>query len=163
MVVRLSLVEASGKYSSWAYDGVSVTTVKDGIASTRTTDASGNVISVSDAGGTITYTLRNDGQPSSVTAPGNVVTSFSYDGYGRRIKIKDPSAGIQIDSCVWNSARSLYRPIRSKRLDYHLQRQYGSTTSVQRPGEYNTTYAYDTYGRLSSQQSTNGTGVDLYL
>ena len=157
----LSLVEASGKYSSWAYDGVSVTTVKDGIASTRTTDASGNVISVSDAGGTITYTLRNDGQPSSVTAPGNVVTSFSYDGYGRRIKIEDPSAGIQIDSCVWNSdGSSVQTHTNPNGSIITYKDKYGRTTSVERPGEYNTTYVYDTYGRLSSEQSTNGTGVE---
>lgn len=157
----LSLVEASGKNSSWAYNGVSVTTVKDGIASTRTTDASGNVISVSDAGGTITYTLRNDGQPSSVTAPGNVVTSFSYDGYGRRIKIEDPSAGIQIDSCVWNSdgsSKQTHTNPNGTVVTY--KDKYGRTTSVERPGEYNTTYAYDDDGRLISEQSTNGTGAE---
>ncbi len=157
----LSLVEASGKNSSWAYDGVSVTTVKDGIASTRTTDASGNVISVSDAGGTITYTLRNDGQPSSVTAPGNVVTSFSYDGYGRRIKIEDPSAGIQIDSCVWNSdGSSVQTHTNPNGSIITYKDKYGRTTSVERPGEYNTTYAYDDDGRLISEQSTNGTGAE---
>lgn len=157
----LSLVEASGKNSSWAYDGVSVTTVKDGITSTRTTDASGNVISVSDAGGTITYTLRNDGQPSSVTAPGNVATSFSYDGYGRRIKIEDPSAGIQIDSCVWNSdGSSVQTHTNPNGSIITYKDKYGRTTSVERPGEYNTTYAYDDDGRLISEQSTNGTGAE---
>ena len=157
----LSLAEASGKNSAWAYDGVSVTTVKDGITSTRTTDASGNVISVSDAGGTITYTLRNDGQPSSVTAPGNVVTSFSYDGYGRRTKIEDPSAGIQIDSCVWNSdGSSVQTHTNPNGTVVTYKDKFGRTTSIERPGEYNTTYVYDTYGRLSSEQSTNGTGVE---
>lgn len=157
----LSLVEASGKNSSWAYDGVSVTTVKDGITSTRTTDASGNVISVSDAGGTITYILRNDGQPSSVTSPGNVVTSFSYDGYGRRTKIEDPSAGIQIDSCVWNSdGSSVQTHTNPNGTVVTYKDKFGRTTSVERPGEYNTAYVYDTYGRLSSEQSTNGTGVE---
>lgn len=157
----LSLVEASGENSSWAYNGVSVTTVKDGITSTRTTDASGNVISISDAGGIITYTLRNDGQPSSVTAPGNVVTSFSYDGYGRRTKIEDPSAGIQIDSCVWNSdGSSVQTHTNPNGTVVTYKDKYGRTTSVERPGEYNTNYVYDTYGRLSSEQSTNDTGVE---
>lgn len=157
----LSLVEASGENSSWAYNGVSVTTVKDGITSTRTTDASGNVISISDAGGIITYTLRNDGQPSSVTSPGNVVTSFSYDGYGRRTKIEDPSAGIQIDSCVWNSdGSSVQTHTNPNGTVVTYKDKFGRTTSVERPGEYNTAYVYDTYGRLSSEQSTNGTGVE---
>ena len=157
----LSLAEASGKNSSWAYNGVSVTTVKDGITSTRTTDASGNVISASDTSGTITYTLRNDGQPSSVTAPGNVVTSFSYDGYGRRTKIEDPSAGIQIDSCVWNSdGSSVQTHTNPNGTIITYKDKYGRTTSVERPGEYNTAYSYDTYGRLNSECSTNGTGVE---
>ena len=157
----LSLAEASGKNSSWTYNGVSVTTVKDGITSTRTTDASGNVISVSDAGGTITYTLRNDGQPSSVTAPGNVVTSFSYDDYGRRTKIEDPSAGIQIDSYVWNSdGSSVHTHTNPNGKIITYKDKYGRTTSVERPGEYNTAYSYDTYGRLNSECSTNGTGVE---
>ena len=38
--------------------------------------------------------------------------------------------------------------------------KYGRTTSVERPGEYNTTYAYDDDGRLISEQSTNGTGAE---
>ena len=158
---QTSITEASGKVSSWSYDGTSVTSVKDGITSTRTTDASGNVISVSDAGGTITYTLRNDGQPSSITAPGNVKTTFTYDDYGRRVKMVDPSAGIQIDSCVWNSdgsSKQTHTNPNGTVVTY--KDKYGRTTSVERPGEYNTTYAYDTYGRLSSEQSTNGTGVE---
>ncbi len=157
----LSLTEASGKVTSWAYEGVSVTTVKDGVASTRTTDAGGNVVSVSDAGGTITYALRNDGQPSSVTAPGNVVTSFSYDGYGRRTKIEDPSAGTQTDSYVWNSdGSSEFTHTNPNGTVVTCKDKFGRTTSVERPGEYSTAYVYDTYGRLVSEQSTNGTGVE---
>mgnify|MGYP004559542351 CR=1 FL=1 len=157
----LSLTEASGKVLTWAYDGVSVTTVKDGISSTRTTDASGNVIRVSDAGGIITYELRNDGQPSVVTAPGRVKTKFTYDGYGRRTKIDDPSAGTQTDSYVWNSdgsSKQTHTNPNGKIITY--KDKYGRITSIERPGEYNTTYTYDDDGRLISEQSTNGTGAE---
>ncbi len=158
---QTSTTEASGKVSSWSYDGTSVTSVKDGITSTSTTDANGNVISVTDAGGTITYTFRDDGQPSEVTALGRVKTKFAYDGYGRRTKIDDPSAGTQTDSYVWNSdgsSKQTHTNPNGKIITY--KDKYGRTTSIERPGEYNTTYTYDDDGRLISEQSTNGTGAE---
>ena len=42
---------------------------------------------VIDPTGTITYTLRPDGQPSSIEAPGNITTGFGYDSYGRQTSI----------------------------------------------------------------------------
>ena len=157
----VSLTEASGKTSTWSYGGTSVTTVKDGITSTSTTDASGNVVSVTDAGGIITYVLRDDGQPSKITAPGNVSTTFTYDDYGRRTKIVDPSAGTQTDAYVWNAdGSSAYTHTNANGTVKTYKDKYGRTTLVERPGEYNTTYTYDTYGRLSTEQSTNGTGME---
>ena len=67
--------------------------MEDGISVKRTYDALGNLISVVDPAGTITYNLRPDGQPSSIVAPGNVTTSFGYDGFGRRTSLGDPSSG----------------------------------------------------------------------
>ena len=157
----VSLTEASGKTSTWSYSGTSITTVKDGITSTSTTDASGNVVSVTDAGGIITYVLRDDGQPSKITAPGNVSTTFTYDDYGRRTKIVDPSAGTQTDAYVWNAdGSSAYTHTNANGTVKTYKDKYGRTTLVERPGEYNTTYTYDTYGRLSTEQSTNGTGME---
>ena len=49
----------------------------------------GEQVSVTDPAGTITYTLRPDGQPVTITAPGNVKTTFSYDAYGRQTAIHD--------------------------------------------------------------------------
>ena len=154
-----TLREASGKLTLWSYSGTSITTVKEGITSTRTTDANGNLIRAVDAGGTITYTLRDDGQPSKMTAPGNVVTNFTYDSYGRRIRIKDPSAGTQTDAYDWYAdGSSRYSHTTAGGTVKNHTDKYGRTTLVERP-EYNTTYTYDSYGRLSSEQSTNNTGV----
>lgn len=157
----IKILEPSGKETTWSYSGSSVTTVKDGIISVSTKDASGNVVSVQDAGGTITYTLRDDGQPSKVTAPGNVETTFTYDGYGRRTGITDPSAGTRTEAYVWNADGSHQQthtgPNGSITTSWD---KYGRTTSVLRPGEFNTTYTYNTYGLLSSEQSTNGTGTE---
>ena len=155
-----SIAEASGRTTTWSYNGTSTTTVKDGITSTSTTDAAGNVVSVTDAGGTITYTLRDDGQPSSVTAPGNVVTTFSYDGYGRRIGLDDPSVGERTYSYSWNTDGSSQTMQSGPNGTITTSKdKYGRTSSVARTGEFTTTYSYDTYGRLASESSTNGTST----
>jgi RHS repeat-associated protein len=154
----LSVVEgASGKQSTWAYDGASVTTVKEGIQSTKTTDANGAVVGVTDGGGTITYILRDDGQPSRVTAPGNVVTSFEYDDYGRRTKMRDPSAGVQTDVYVWNPDGTSVRTHTNAngsvttRVD-----RYGRTTGVERAGTDTVAYYYNASGLLERALSTGG-------
>lgn len=155
------ITEASGKETTWSYSGTSVTTVKDGITSVSTKDASNNVLSVQDAGGTITYTLRDDGQPSIITAPGNVETTFTYDSYGQRTGITDPSAGTRTETYIWNADGSHEQthtgPNGSITTTWD---KYGRTMSVVRPGEFNTTYTYNTYGLLSNEQSTNGTGIE---
>ena len=157
----VSLTEASGKTTAWSYGGTSVTTVKDGISSTSTTDACGNVISVTDAGGTITYALRDDGQPSAVTAPGNVTTTFIYDDYGRRTWMVDPSAGTQIYDYVQNGDGSSVITHTNPNGKVKTRRdKHGRITLVERPGEYDTAYTYDAYGLLVAEQSTNGTGKE---
>lgn len=152
--------EASGRQTTWSYNGTSTTTTKDGIASTSTTDVSGNVISVKDPGGTITYNLRDDGQPLSITAPGSVVTSFWYDGYGRRTWMSDPSAGTRSFTYTWNSDGSSNTVNTGQNgTTTTYKDKYGRTTSFTRTGAFSTSYSYDTYGRLSSETSTNGTST----
>ncbi|MBO4469054.1 MAG: hypothetical protein J5740_01570, partial [Bacteroidales bacterium] len=156
-----SLCEASGRRTRWSYNGTSTTTIKDGISITRTTDAMGRVVSTSDSGGTVTYTLRDDGQPSSITAPGNVVTTFTYDAYGRRTQMVDPSLGTESDSYTWNAdGSSVFTHINRNGTVATSKDRFGRVTYVSRAGEFNTTYTYDTYGRLSNVSSTNGTGKE---
>ena len=91
----ISINEASGRTTTYSFNGNSVTTTRDGIASTQTFDAQGNLIQVTDPAGTITYNYRPDRRPSSIVAPGSITTSFTYDNYGRRQTVVDPSAGTQ--------------------------------------------------------------------
>lgn len=156
----IRLAEASGKESIWSYNGTSVTSTEDGLCTTKTTDANGALISVTDAGGTISYVLRDDGQPSSICADG-VVTIFAYDGYGRRKQIEDPSAGLQSETYSWNADGSSVVTCTNPngcvitKLD-----KYGRTMSIERPGEYGSLYTYDSYGRVVEIRSTNGTAVE---
>ncbi|MDR1601595.1 MAG: FG-GAP-like repeat-containing protein, partial [Tannerella sp.] len=160
---------ASGNTVSYAYSGKNVTVTENGIASTRYHDAQGNLISVSDPAGTIVYNLRADGQPSSIVAPGNVTTSFGYDGYGRQTSISDPSAGnrsfgydaagnlnreTDADGRVKSMSYDAYNRLRTRTLpefsttwEYNSDNQPASVTSANATSEV---YTYDTYGRLST-------------
>lgn len=158
---QTKITEASGRITQWSYSGTSVTEVKDGITVTKTSNAVGDLVSVTDASGSITYTLRDDGQPSSVTAPGSVTTSFTYDNYGRRTSIVDPSAGTRSTSYLDNSdGSSVTTETNALGSIATSADKYGRVTGVTRTGTgaFNTTYTYDAYGRLSSEASTNSTG-----
>ncbi|MGM9764088.1 MAG: hypothetical protein ACI3ZQ_08730, partial [Candidatus Cryptobacteroides sp.] len=155
---KVKVTEASGKVSTWAYNGTSVTSSQNGMESTKTYDANGNLISVSDAGGMVTYILRNDGQPSKVSVTGGSYMEFGYDKYGRRTKIVDPSAGTQTDSLAFNidgSSVSIHTNPNGSIITY--VDKYGRATKVERPGEYTTDYVYNSDGLLISEVSSNGT------
>ena len=160
---RTKITEASGRTTQWSYSGTSVTEVKDGITVIRTTNAAGDLVSVTDAAGTITYTLRDDGQPSSVTAPGSVTTTFAYDNYGRRTSLVDPSAGTRSTSYTYNSdGSSVTTETNAFGSIATSADKYGRVTGITRTGTgaFDTEYNYDIYGRLSSVVSTNSTSKE---
>lgn len=154
--------EASGKTTTWSYAGLSVTETKEGIASTKTTDAIGELIKVEDPGGTITYTLRPDGQPSAITAPGNVITTFEYDGFGRRTAIVDPSAGRRSfsESYSADGVRTVVETNADGRSITSTYDKFGRATGIRRP-EFNTAYTYNADGLLVREESTNGTSSEF--
>lgn len=150
-----TITYASGKRTTYSYSGKEVVTVDNGISSTYKYDAQGNLIAVTDPAGTITYNLRPDGQPSSIVAPGNITTSFGYDGYGRQTSISDPSAGNR--TFKYDVAGYLERETdANNRVKSMLYDAYGRLKSKTLP-EFTTTYNYNSDGLLESQVSTNGT------
>jgi len=156
----IKIEEASGKVSTWAYSGLSMTTTGEGIPSTKTSDQSGRVCIIQDPGGEITYSYRPDGQLEQVVAPESVLTSFEYDSYGRRIKIIDPSAGVRSTSYVNNNdGSSVVTETNPNGSVVTYLDAYGRKTKVERPGEYNTVYTYSDDNLLMSEVSTNGTST----
>jgi len=89
---------ASGKIDSCAYGILTDTVIENGIRRIRKYDVAGLMTQVADNGGIIDYYYRPDGQPIVAVVKANqkeIQTRFYYDKYGRRIAIKDPSAGIR--------------------------------------------------------------------
>jgi RHS repeat-associated protein len=150
-----SLTYASGKKDSYSYGKNTVTSVIDGVSTTKTFDASGQVTKVTDAAGTITYNLRADGQPASIVAPGNITTSFGYDSYGRQTSIADPSAGTQ--SFAYDASGNLQKTTNAKgqsvTTTYDKYRRIQTKTCP----EFTTSYIYNEDNQLNKETSNNGT------
>ncbi|WP_423128611.1 RHS repeat-associated core domain-containing protein [Gaoshiqia sp. Z1-71] len=160
----LTVTQASGKKTSYSYDGLKTTTTSEGIATTRTYDALGKLVKAEDPGGAITYTLRPDGQPSTIEAPGGIITAINYDEYGRQITLVDPSAGTT--SYGYDSAGNLNKQTDAEgRVTNMVFDDYGRITSKSYP-ELSTSYNYNTDGLLETVTSNNGTSTvytyDIY-
>lgn len=86
-------ISFTGKTVSVSYSGLT-TTVNDGTKTkTSVKNALGNVVSMTDTpGGTINYTYFANGNLKSTNYDG-VVTAIEQDGWGRKTKLTDPSAG----------------------------------------------------------------------
>jgi RHS repeat-associated protein len=146
---------ASGKKDSCSYSGRNITAIKEGIASTRCYDAQGNMTSVTDPAGTVTYSLRPDGQPSSIVAPGNITTTFSYDVYGRRTGIADPSAGTR--TFGYDAAGNINRETNADGMVKNMTYDAYNRIVTKVTPEFTTNYVYNSYGQPASETSTNGT------
>lgn len=82
----------TGREITTVYDGLS-TTVNDGIQTrTETKNANNQTKKVVDNGETIDYTYNANGMLKN-TSYGTTIISMEYDGWGRKTKMTDPSAG----------------------------------------------------------------------
>jgi len=133
---------ADGSESSWSHSGATVIECSKGLTFRRTYDAAGNLVRIVDNGGTIEYTLRNDGQPHGVVT-GGIATLFSYDAYGSPSRLVE---GGKSASFTYN----------------------GSVTHiVTADGTLLAEYSYDPWGRLRDPETQEiyapGTEPTLYL
>lgn len=152
------LTYASGKKDFYSYLNNNQTAEnKDGVLRTTKSDAIGNVISVTDPAGTLTYNRRPDGQLLTIIAPGNITTSFEYDNYGRQTKIIDPSAGTK--STVYNTDGNVSQQTDANgKVTKFTYDVYNRVTKKEVVGELITSYIYTADGQLQTVTSSNGTG-----
>jgi len=154
-----NILYASGKQDTWIYDGNSVTTTVDGITSTKICNAAGQVIEVNDAGGTIKYQYRPDGQVEKIITNG-VKTSFTYDNYGRQLTITDPSAGTETLTYDSRGNIATLKDAKNQTSSFVYDALY-RLTAKQMP-EYSVHYGYDPKGNLNSINSNNGQSLIAY-
>ncbi|SFA56511.1 RHS repeat-associated core domain-containing protein [Pedobacter suwonensis] len=86
-------ISFTGKTTNYSYSGVNVT-VNDGTKSVTTTkNAMGQIVRVQDPGGTIDYQYYANGNIKLSDYSG-IAQAQEQDGWGRKTKLIDPSAGI---------------------------------------------------------------------
>ena len=147
---------ASTKKDTYSYDGLSSTETVNNISTKRTYNELGDLVSVSDATGTISYNYRPDGQISSIVAPGNIITSYEYDEFGRQTKMTDPSAGTETYTYdpAGNMNSETYANGKVVNMSYDAHNRIIKREFV---GDVATNYTYNSDGNLASAQGNNGT------
>ena len=151
----LSCTESSGRKTTYSYNKNTVTVVSDKVSTTRTYDAQGNLLSVTDPAGSIVYNLAADGQPSSVVAPGNVTTTFGYDKYRRQTSLVDPNQGTTLFE--YDAAGNLSKETNANGLttinEYDSYNRLIKTTTP----ELVTSFTYNAKDELTGISTNNGT------
>ncbi|WP_340198634.1 RHS repeat-associated core domain-containing protein [Ascidiimonas sp. W6] len=171
----------TGKTTNITYSGLYVT-VNDGTKSVTTRkDGMGNVISVQDPGGTVTYTYYGNGNLKT-TNYGGLTTTITQDGWGRKTRLSDPTAGIHdyqyngfgettkeitpkgTTTNTYNSlGRLTKRVISGDHTNMTVNYSYNSATKLPSytsmtssdGNNSNYTYTYDSYKRISTITENN--------
>lgn len=143
----------TGKSVTMSYSGLS-TTVDDGVK-TKTTvkNAIGKVVSMTDSpGGTITYTYFANGNLKASNY-GGVTTEIEQDGWGRKTKLTDSSAGNY--DYFYNSFGEITKEETPNGITTYTLNSVGKLTSKSITGKNNnnntnstTSYFYDTVTKL---------------
>ena len=147
--------EALNKTITYAYSDNTITESNGQNTATKYHDAMGRLTQITDNAGTTSYTLHANGSPLSINVLGKTVT-FTYDGYGRRTAMSDPSHGTT--SYVYdNSGNTAQVTDANGNTTQMTYDQYGRmTTKVN--DEFTSTYTYNnTFNKLASVSSTNST------
>ncbi len=153
----------TGKVTNISYSGLTVT-VNDGTKTTTTTkNAMGNTISSTDPGGTINYTYFGNGNLKTANYNG-VIVSLEQDGWGRKTKLTDPSAGIF--TYAYNGYGEITNETTPKGATSYTYSAIGKLTQKQITGD-NTNmtlqYGYNSTNKLISsisQVNTNGNNAN---
>ena len=149
---------ASGNQQTYSYSGTSVTETKDGISTTRDYDQQGNILTVTDSNGTITYSYLANGNVESVKVSDAISTSFTYDDWGRKTSINDPAAGIKTFGYDQYGNVNRMTDANNKTVRYSYDK-YSKLLSETTP-EFSVTYSYDSrYPVITAVSNTNGTSA----
>ncbi|NDW18126.1 hypothetical protein D0T53_04240 [Dysgonomonas sp. 216] len=149
-----SLNYASGKKDTYSYNKNVTTSLIDSISETKTVNQLGQIISLVDMTGTVTYQYRPDGQLTSTTAAG-VSTTFEYDKYGRKTAINDPSAGRR--TFGYDSSGNINKETDARGKIITMTYDTYNRLKTKTIDGVTTTHTYNGDGLLSAVSSSNGT------
>lgn len=155
----LSIVYSSGATDTYNYGHNKTTITSGGITSVRQYDRLGNLMSVQDPGGTITYYYRPDGQLSSIETSDGITTTFGYDEYYRQTSINDPSAGTKHFSYDKAGNVNLETDARGVSVTSTYDK-YNRITHYEYGTQHTVDYTYNEDGKPLSIVAANGKRAD---
>jgi len=173
----------NGLVANISYNGL-VTTVNDGTKTVITTkDGGDNIIKMQDPGGTISYTYYGNGVMKTANYGSHIVKT-EIDGWGRKVKLTDPSAGTytyrynaigEVLEETTPKGKTAYtydafgkivtKKLSGEATNMSLNYTYNSTTklltsvngsNLRTNENYTYTYLYDNYKRPSITKEQNG-------
>lgn len=157
---RLTKVKyASQKSDTYSYSGLSKTISNNGVVTTKKYNAVGDIVEITDPSGTTLYEYDALGQPTSVALPNNIKTYITYDCYGRKTSITDPSAGIS--TFEYDAKGNICKTVDARnKITNSTYDEYDRLISKSVEGSGTTNFNYDTSGRLVSEVGSDGTRKD---
>ncbi|MFT3946516.1 MAG: RHS repeat-associated core domain-containing protein [Agriterribacter sp.] len=144
----------AGKVTNMSYSGLSVT-VNDGTKTTVTTkNAIGLVTTQQDPGGSVNYTYYSNGAMKTADYGGSTQT-LEQDGWGRKTKLTDPSAGVYVYQYnAWDELTGENSPKGNTAYQYDAKGKLtqktvtGDASTGDVPTSMVTVYAYDATTKL---------------
>jgi RHS repeat-associated protein len=147
---------------SYNYSGgnFTLTTTTPSGASSKTTDATGQVTSATDNGGTLTYTYFSHGGLNRVQKDNVTLTTSEYDAQARQIKLTDANAGVT--TYDYDALGQLTSQVdangNTHAMAYNLLGQVTSRTGPDGPNPTTYTYCTNNTGGESKNQIKLVTG-----
>ncbi|KAF2080632.1 FG-GAP-like repeat-containing protein [Flavobacterium sharifuzzamanii] len=142
-------ISFTGKKVDYTYSGLTTTVSENSKTKISVKNAAGNVISMTDSpGGTVTYTYFANGNLKE-SDYGGVKTTITQDGWGRKIKLVDSSAGIY--SYEYNDFGEITKETTPNGVTTYTLDDYGKVKEKTISGNLTnskTTYLYDSSSKL---------------
>ena len=126
-----------------------------GRTTSKTTDALGNTISSTDAGGTIHFTYNAAGQNLTANYSGNTV-STTYDVWGRKATFHDPANGTyEYNYDGLGKIRRIQSPKGKKGFQYNSEGLLVNSVEIYSDGDKNIDFEYNQKGQLIYKHGTS--------
>lgn len=160
---KVNSISFNGKQSETSVTGL-ITKVKElngyQRINSQVKDAIGNVMTSTDAGGSVVFQYNAAGEQITANYQNNIVTT-KYDEWGRKSEVNDPSNGLyKYEYYGLGKPKKIISPKGEKFFEYNSLGQLFNQTETSTDGTstYKTiTIAYDQFGRIISRSGiSNG-------